>query len=374
MATISFRGLGKMFGDFAAVDSFSLDVADGEFVVLVGPSGCGKTTSLRMLAGLTPPTSGEIWLGDRDITNLDAKDRNVAMVFQNYALYPHMTVFDNVSFALKLQRRSKSEIDGAVRRAAGLMGIDQLLERRPRELSGGQRQRVAVCRAIVRDPEALLFDEPLSNLDAKLRTSARAQIRKLQQQLGVTTVYVTHDQVEAMTMADRIVVMNDAVVQQVGPPLDIYARPENVFVASFIGNPAMNLVPGIGTAGPSSDAIVAGAIALDVANGIGGDGLTLGFRPEDVVLSADSCRDPITFRAEVNYAEALGSETLLHLETEAGDILSRIPGGVAVRAGAAIDCFVDASAFHVFAADGRRLDGWRRHATGDISRQTSTAA
>ena len=374
MATISFRDLSKMFGDFAAVDSFSLDVADGEFVVLVGPSGCGKTTSLRMLAGLTPPSAGEIWLGERDITDVDAKDRNVAMVFQNYALYPHMSVFDNDSFALKLQRRNREDIERAVRRAAGLMGIESLLARRPRELSGGQRQRVAVCRAIVRDPEAFLFDEPLSNLDAKLRTSARAQIRKLQQQLGVTTVYVTHDQVEAMTMADRIVVMNEAVVQQVGPPLDIYARPENLFVASFIGNPAMNLVPATRVADTRSATIVAGGITLEIADGVSDRAPTLGFRPEDVVLTDDACRDPVSFRAQVSYFEALGSETLLHLETEAGDILSRIPGGVSVRAGEAIDCYVDAAAFHLFEENGSRLDGWQRHRSDGVSQPASTAA
>ena len=358
MATISFRDLSKRFGEVSAVDSFSLDVEDGEFVVLVGPSGCGKTTSLRMLAGLTEPSGGEIRLGDRDITRLSAKDRNIAMVFQTYALYPHMTVFDNVSFALKLQRRSKPDIDATVRRAADLMGIGRLLERRPRELSGGQRQRVAVCRAIVRDPDAFLFDEPLSNLDAKLRSSARAEIRKLQQRLGVTTVYVTHDQVEAMTMADRIVVMNDAVVQQVGPPLEIYAKPANLFVASFIGSPPMNLVPAASSHEGGTTAVRAGSLTFAVDSDAPTGDLTLGFRPEDVRLNPDGCAQPIAFRAAVNYHEALGSETLLHLQSEAGDIQSRIPGRVAVRNGEALDCYIDAAQCHLFLADGGRAEGW----------------
>jgi ABC-type sugar transport system ATPase subunit len=374
MTAIAFRGLTKTFGDFTAVDSFWLDVADGEFVVLVGPSGCGKTTSLRMLAGLTPPTGGEIWLGERDITRVDAKDRNIAMVFQTYALYPHMSVFDNVSFALKLRRRSKGDIEAAVRRAAGLMGIEHLLERRPRELSGGQRQRVAVCRAIVRDPEAFLFDEPLSNLDAKLRTTARAEIRKLQQQLGVTTVYVTHDQVEAMTMADRIVVMNDAVVQQVGPPLDIYAKPANTFVASFIGAPPMNLIPADATDDGSGGFLVQSGNIAFAAAGVAPGPLALGFRAEDVVLAGDACRAPVRFRARVIYFEALGSETLLHLETEAGPIQSRIPGRIAVSNGESLDFFIDADNWHLFGADGARIEDWVPQVPSAAQRTRATTA
>ncbi len=225
MASISFRGLAKHFGEVVAVQDFTLDVPDGELLVLVGPSGCGKTTTLRMLAGLEAPTAGEIWLGEREIARLPARERNIAMVFQNYALYPHMSVAENVGFALGLAGVKRDEVARRVLTAAEMMGIEGLLARLPRELSGGQRQRVAVCRAIVRDPQAFLFDEPLSNLDAKLRMSARAEIRRLQQRLGVTTVYVTHDQVEAMTLADRMVVMQDGCIQQVGRPLDIYARP-----------------------------------------------------------------------------------------------------------------------------------------------------
>lgn len=374
MASISFRGLTKRFGDVVAVDSFSLDVEDGEFVVLVGPSGCGKTTSLRMLAGLTPPSGGEIWLGEREISRLTAKDRNIAMVFQTYALYPHMTVFDNVSFALRLQRRPKGEIEKTVQRAADLMGIGQLLERRPRELSGGQRQRVAVCRAIVRDPEAFLFDEPLSNLDAKLRSSARAEIRKLQQQLGVTTVYVTHDQVEAMTMADRIVVMNEAVVQQVGPPLEIYAQPANLFVASFIGSPPMNLVPAHLEVQGGAKSISAGGLSFRADGPLPDGNVTVGFRPEDVKLSPDGCAHPVSFRAAVNYYEALGSETLLHLESEAGDIQSRLPGRVSISGGEALDCYVDAAQCHVFGPDGARVDGWAPSAGAHRASVPTTSA
>jgi len=371
MAEISFRELTKTFGEVTAVDSFSLDVADGEFVVLVGPSGCGKTTTLRMLAGLAEPTSGAIRLGERDITHVDAKDRNIAMVFQTYALYPHMTVFDNVSFALKLQRQRRSDIEAAVNRAAGLMGIDHLLQRRPRELSGGQRQRVAVCRAIVRDPDAFLFDEPLSNLDAKLRASARAEIRKLQQQLGVTTVYVTHDQVEAMTMADRIVVMNEAKVQQVGPPMDIYLKPANLFVASFIGSPPMNLTPATLSQTGMDVRVRTADIDFSVAGTVPDGALTLGFRAEDVVLSPDPCTQPVSFRALVSYRESLGSETLLHLDTQAGPVLSRLPGRINAAPGETIECHVDADNCHLFQGNGDRLTNWQPTHTAAHTQHTA---
>ena len=246
MATVSYREASRIYpgSDRAAVDKLDLEIADGEFMVLVGPSGCGKSTSLRMLAGLEEVNSGSIFIGDRDVTDLPPKDRDIAMVFQNYALYPHMTVADNMGFALKMQNVPKAEREKRVKEAAHLLGLEDFLSRKPKALSGGQRQRVAMGRAIVRQPQVFLMDEPLSNLDAKLRVSTRTQIAALQRRLGVTTVYVTHDQVEAMTMGDRVAVMKDGVLQQVDSPLALYDTPKNLFVAGFIGSPAMNLMEG----------------------------------------------------------------------------------------------------------------------------------
>jgi multiple sugar transport system ATP-binding protein len=246
MATISYKGASRVYpgADHPAVDKLDLEIGDGEFMVLVGPSGCGKTTSLRMLAGLEEVNSGSIWIGDRDVTNLPPKDRDIAMVFQNYALYPHMTVADNMGFALKMQNVPKDERERRVAAAADLLGLKDFLGRKPKALSGGQRQRVAMGRAIVREPQVFLMDEPLSNLDAKLRVQTRTQIASLQNQLGVTTVYVTHDQVEAMTMGDRVAVLKDGLLQQVDTPMALYDHPVNVFVAGFIGSPAMNLLTG----------------------------------------------------------------------------------------------------------------------------------
>ncbi len=348
MASVSFRGVNKRFGTVAAVRDFSLEIADGEFVVLVGPSGCGKTTSLRILAGLEPPSGGHILLGGEDITGVPSMDRNIAMVFQNYALYPHMTVRENVSFALQLRKLPKAEIDAATARAAAMLGLEDLMERKPRQLSGGQRQRVAVCRAIVRDPEAFLFDEPLSNLDAKLRAAARTEIRSLQQELGVTTVYVTHDQVEAMTMADRIVVMHDGEIQQVGRPLDVYARPANLFVATFIGNPSMNLVAptadlGNGNAGAAS----AGAQSAAM----------LGLRPESLALLGDTDAPDLTLSGTLRQVEALGAETVLHVDFCGQTILARLPGTVTPVVGRPVRLGCRYEDLHRFDDAGRRLDG-----------------
>src|ERR671938_185776 len=244
MAAVDVRQVEKFFGTVQVLHGVSVDIPDGEFVVLVGPSGCGKSTLLRMIAGLEEISRGEIAIGDRVVNNVPPKDRDIAMVFQNYALYPHMTVKENMAFSLKLARAPNNVIDERVGKAAEILGLGQLLDRYPRQLSGGQRQRVAMGRAIVRDPQVFLFDEPLSNLDAKLRVAMRTEIKELHQRLGTTSVYVTHDQIEAMTMADRIVVMHDGHVEQIGTPLDLYDRPDNVFVAGFIGSPAMNLLPG----------------------------------------------------------------------------------------------------------------------------------
>ncbi len=307
MADVSFKNVSKIYarGDCAAVDGFSLDVRNGEFLVLVGPSGCGKSTTLRMVAGLELPTSGTISIGGREVTNLPPKDRDIAMVFQNYALYPHMTVRENLSFALKLRRFPKAEIDRRVSEAAASLGLTPYLSRLPKALSGGQRQRVALGRAIVREPAVFLFDEPLSNLDAKMRVEMRAEIIRLHQRLGATMIYVTHDQTEAMTMGERIVVMNEGRIQQVAPPLELYERPENPFVAGFVGTPPMNLFP-------------PGIWTLDSVFGV---------RPEHLRLSHDAPteRDQT---ATVDFLEPLGSETLVHVVVapSAHRAVVRVPG------------------------------------------------
>jgi multiple sugar transport system ATP-binding protein len=291
MAAVSFENVGKTYrrGDRPAVDGFTLSVADGEFLVLVGPSGCGKSTTLRMVAGLELPTEGRILIGGRDVTRLPPKDRDIAMVFQNYALYPHMTVRENMAFALVLRRFPKAAIDRRVEEAADALGLRPYLSRLPKELSGGQRQRVALGRAIVREPSVFLFDEPLSNLDAKMRVEMRAEIIRLHQRLGATMLYVTHDQTEAMTMGSRIVVMNDGRIQQAAAPLEVYERPANPFVAGFIGTPPMNLFP----------------------EGFFGEACVTGLRPEHLGLArvpAAVSRDAL-----VDFAEPLGPETLVHV-------------------------------------------------------------
>ena len=313
MAEVRFENVRKVYakGDLPAVDGFSLSVKDGEFLVLVGPSGCGKSTSLRMVAGLETPTSGRIFIGDRDVTRLPPKDRDIAMVFQNYALYPHMTVEENLSFALRLRHVAKDEIARRVGAAAGILGLDSYLKRLPKALSGGQRQRVALGRAIVREPAVFLFDEPLSNLDAKMRVEMRAEIIRLHNTLGATMIYVTHDQTEAMTMGERIVVMAGGRIQQVAPPLEVYERPANEFVAGFIGTPPMNLFP------PGM---------LDPAK-------TVGLRPEHIAISRAGAADALS--ATVDFVEPLGSETLVHVVvgTARHPAIVRVPGFASVRAG-----------------------------------------
>ena len=304
MATVVFDRVGKVYtrGDAPAVDGFSLEVADGEFLVLVGPSGCGKSTTLRMVAGLELPTSGRILIGGRDVTALPPKDRDIAMVFQNYALYPHMTVQENLSFALKLRKVPKDEILRRTSAAAETLGLTPYLKRLPKALSGGQRQRVALGRAIVRNPSVFLFDEPLSNLDAKMRVEMRAEIVRLHRRLGSTMIYVTHDQTEAMTMGTRIVVMNGGRIQQAAPPMEVYERPANAFVASFIGTPPMNLFP------PGM---------LDL-------GRTVGVRPENIrICPADAVSDR-GLPATVDLIEPLGSETLVHCVTETRKVKATI--------------------------------------------------
>src|SRR6188474_747474 len=290
MASVAIRDVRKAFGATAVIHGVDISIRDGEFVVLVGPSGCGKSTLLRMIAGLENITGGEVRIGDRVVNRLPPKERDVAMVFQNYALYPHMTVADNMAFSMKLRGAPKSEIDERVNRAAAILGLAQLLQRFPRQLSGGQRQRVAMGRAIVRDPQVFLFDEPLSNLDAKLRVQMRTEIKELHQRLKTTTVYVTHDQIEAMTMADKIVVMHDGIVEQMGTPLDLYDKPENQFVAGFIGSPAMNFLKGQvkvnGTAGFEGPEGVKLPLASAPANS-DGQPAVYGVRPEHFTIADD---------------------------------------------------------------------------------------
>jgi multiple sugar transport system ATP-binding protein len=307
---VAIRGVSKRFGDVTAVDNFTLEVADEEFLVLLGPSGCGKSTALRMIAGLEEPTEGTIEIGDRDVTDVEAKDRDVAMVFQSYALYPHMTVRRNVEFPLKTRKVAAEERKRLVQEAAGILGLENLLDRKPAQLSGGQRQRVALARAIVRRPQAFLMDEPLSNLDAKLRVQTRAELVELRRRLRATIVYVTHDQVEAMTMGDRIAILDQGVLQQVGAPQDVYARPANLFVARFIGNPPMNTVTGdvtrvdgsIGVQIPGGVVEIPGALGAAVESR-GLEHVVLGVRPEDLTLSEGG---PI--RATVSVIESLGHE------------------------------------------------------------------
>jgi multiple sugar transport system ATP-binding protein len=307
MATLTLTGIEKDYGNFRAIKGVSLEIEDGAFVVLVGPSGCGKSTLLRLIAGLEDISDGEIRIGPRLVNDVPPKDRDIAMVFQNYALYPHMSVTDNMSFSLKLRGAPKAERVTRVGKAANILDIHQLLERYPRQLSGGQRQRVAMGRAIVRDPQVFLFDEPLSNLDAKLRVAMRAEIKRLHQRLATTTVYVTHDQIEAMTMADKIVVMHDGVVEQIGAPLDIYDRPANRFVASFIGSPAMNFLTGTITIGDTAPAFrTAGGLTLPIPPAcahLNGRDVWYGIRPEH--LSLDENGAP----AEIQLVEPTGSET-----------------------------------------------------------------
>ena len=319
MASVAIRDVKKAFGATSVIHGVDISIRDGEFVVLVGPSGCGKSTLLRMIAGLENITAGEIRIGDRVVNNVPPKERDVAMVFQNYALYPHMTVAANMAFSMKLRGAPQSEIEERVNRAATILGLSQLLGRYPRQLSGGQRQRVAMGRAIVRDPQVFLFDEPLSNLDAKLRVQMRTEIKELHQRLKTTTIYVTHDQIEAMTMADKIVVMHDGRVEQIGAPLDLYDRPDNLFVAGFIGSPAMNMIKGrIRVNGTASFEGPAGVTFSLAAAGSGNDGrpAVYGVRPEHFSLSDDGAE------AEVQVIEPTGSELQVVAKLGGEDIIA----------------------------------------------------
>ncbi|KFL29444.1 sugar ABC transporter ATP-binding protein [Devosia riboflavina] len=348
MAPVTLKSVTKSYGATSVLHGIDIDIADGEFVVLVGPSGCGKSTLLRMIAGLETITGGAIEIGGRVVNDLEPKDRDIAMVFQNYALYPHMTVATNMGFSLEHRGGSKAEIAERVQWAAGILGLTHLLDRYPRQLSGGQRQRVAMGRAIVRNPQVFLFDEPLSNLDAKLRVVMRGEIKGLHQRLGVTTVYVTHDQVEAMTMADRIVVMNGGKVEQVGAPLDLYDRPANLFVAGFIGSPAMNFIEGIVT----NEGLVALGVTLPLTNSAPlGTKATYGIRPENLTLAADG------LPAKITLIEPMGSETQVTMTLGDHTITGVFRERIAARPGETIHIRPDLNAIHLFdASTGLRIE------------------
>jgi multiple sugar transport system ATP-binding protein len=347
MAPLTLRSIKKNYGEVAVIHGVDIDIADGEFVVLVGPSGCGKSTLLRMIAGLETITGGELSIGPRVVNDLDPKDRDIAMVFQNYALYPHMTVETNMGFSLEHRGASKAEIAERVNWAADILGLKPLLKRYPRQLSGGQRQRVAMGRAIVRDPQVFLFDEPLSNLDAKLRVVMRSEIKGLHQRLGVTTVYVTHDQIEAMTMADKIVVMNAGKVEQIGAPLDLYDRPANQFVAGFIGSPAMNFISGqIGPGGFEAD-----GVTLPLPQGVNGDRAVYGVRPEHFSLSSEG------LPATVMLVEPMGSETQVTMTLGTHQVIGVFRERVQARPGETINVRPDLANIHLFeAATGVRIN------------------
>jgi multiple sugar transport system ATP-binding protein len=353
MATVEFDHVTKAYtDDFVAVQDLDLDIADGEFLVLVGPSGCGKTTALRCLAGLEEITQGEIKIGDRVVNRVPSKDRNIAMVFQSYALYPHMTVFDNLAFGLKLLKTPKQEIRRRVEEAAKILNLEQMLDRKPRALSGGQRQRVALGRAIVREPAAFLMDEPLSNLDAKLRVQTRAEILRIQRRLGTTTIYVTHDQVEAMTMGDRIAVLNAGVLQQIGTPPQLYTSPVNVFVAAFIGSPAMNFATARADQGKlklgNAELHLSGRHAQAATDRKGQD-LLIGFRPEDMQLpNGQAPSDAVRLPAKIDVVEYLGNQELLHAETEGNEVVALVPSDKKVQVGDRVEFLIDTSRLHLF--------------------------
>ena len=373
MATVTFENATRIYpgNDRPSVDALNLEIADGEFLVLVGPSGCGKSTSLRMLAGLEDVNAGRILIGDRDVTDVQPKDRDIAMVFQNYALYPHMTVHDNMGFALKIAGTPKDEIDARVREAARVLGLTEYLDRKPKALSGGQRQRVAMGRAIVRKPKVFLMDEPLSNLDAKLRVQTRTQIASLQRSLGVTTVYVTHDQTEALTMGDRIAVLKDGVLQQVGTPREMYDHPANDFVAGFIGSPAMNLgqftVKGdVATVGAAK--IQLSKATLDAITPEDGGKVTIGFRPES--LDVVSAQDEHSIPVRLSFVEELGSDAYIYGELvgaeeseaklgsgeDSSQIIVRVPPRTAPEPGETVYVRIRPGQEHIFSAStGKRL-------------------
>lgn len=348
MASVEFTGVSKVYGkDVLALARFDLDVRDGEFLVLVGPSGCGKSTTLRLLAGLEEPTTGKVFIGDREVTRMKPQDRDIAMVFQNYALYPHMTVYDNMAFSLRMKKVDRVLIEKGVREAADILGISGLLDRKPRELSGGQRQRVAVGRAIVRHPAVFLFDEPLSNLDAKLRVQMRNELSLLHTKLGATMIYVTHDQAEAMTLGDRIVVLRDGHIQQTATPLELYDRPENSFVAGFIGSPSMNFI----RTALRKGILVSGDIELGRVpfEGISDGEYLFGIRPEDVHPAPDG-----PFEGRVEVVETLGNENIIHMRFAGEQFAARCGPRTDAAPQQGLRFGLDLERSHLFDSTGKR--------------------
>jgi multiple sugar transport system ATP-binding protein len=363
MARVAFEHVYKSFNKVEVVHDINLDIKDKEFLVLVGPSGCGKSTCLRMIAGLEEPTAGEIYIGERVVNGVDPKDRDIAMVFQNYALYPHMSVYDNMAFGLKLRHVPSTEIKKRVEDAAEMLGLQQLLKRKPKELSGGQRQRVALGRALVRSAQVFLLDEPLSNLDAKLRVQTRAEITKIHQRVQTTFVYVTHDQTEAMTMGTRIAVLNAGIVQQIGPPQELYDHPANLFVAGFIGSPAMNFFPDVEIVndGDETKAVVPGLGQVVIpplyrqqAREAAGKKLTLGIRPEhfeDAALHPAESRNGSTMTAPVEIIEHLGSEIMVYMTGKNKQIVARLDPRSGARMGQPLTLHVQSDNVHLFDND-----------------------
>jgi multiple sugar transport system ATP-binding protein len=384
MASVRLDGVRKEYENgFVAVHEASFDVSDGEFVVLVGPSGCGKSTTLRMIAGLESITAGELRIGNRVMNDVPSSRRDIAMVFQNYALYPHMTVYENMAFALRLRNEAKHEIDRRVREAAAILEIEPILQSRPRQLSGGQRQRVAVGRAIVRQPQVFLFDEPLSNLDAKLRVQTRKEIARLHRQLGATMIYVTHDQVEAMTMGDRIVVMNAGVIQQIGAPLELYQRPVNRFVAGFIGSPAMNFMEGVAVedAGRLRAEMLHGHVVVPVPVGARGAvpalssrRITLGIRPEDVYLrgGAEPGGEVVEVDAVVEAVEPMGNEIFVYARSSGQELVARIAPRRLPVVDESVRLLLDADRLHFFDADTGDALALREPDTAGLPREAAS--
>ena len=361
MASVTYEHVTKRFaGETLAVNDLSLEILDGEFMVLVGPSGCGKSTALRMLAGLEEITEGDIKIADRVVNDLPARDRDIAMVFQSYALYPHMSVYDNMAFGLKMRGTPKSEIDGKVRNAARMLGLENFLKRKPRQLSGGQRQRVALGRAIVRNPQVFLLDEPLSNLDAKLRVQTRAEITKIHQRVQTTFIYVTHDQTEAMTMGTRIAVLNAGYIQQIGPPQELYDHPSNLFVAGFIGSPAMNFFNDVSVVndGDSTKIVIPTLGQVEIpplykqqAREAAGKKLTLGIRPEhfeDEAMLPPDALDSSSLTANIEIVEHLGSELLVYMTGKDRQIVARLDPRSGARVGESLKLHIEAENVHLF--------------------------
>ncbi len=347
MASVTFLHVAKRFGSVSVIEDMNLAVEDHEFMVLVGPSGCGKSTALRMIAGLEEISEGEIRIGDRVVNDLQPKDRDTAMVFQNYALYPHMSVRENIEFGLRMRKTPRPEMDRRVKQAAEILGIDPLFDRKPKQLSGGQRQRVAVARAIVRNPAVFLFDEPLSNLDAKMRGQMRAEITKLQQRLATTSVYVTHDQIEAMTMGHRIAVMREGKIQQVGTPLEVYDKPANVFVAQFIGTPPMNFFDAVMSGGT----LRAAGFTLPAPPGASEGAVRVGIRPENILEPSTPARGrTATVHGIVDMVEPIGHEAVVHTRVGEGTLVSSFDAHNTPRLGDAVDLVIELDGLHLFDA------------------------